>query len=113
MDEDCASASCNARTHVVINLDDEIVEIVLACQPVHICLGWYFDRPIISSIGGVFAPPVGGGYSLGRQGGGGARMLVGAPPKLPEPENASRRAALAFTLVCLYATPPQCPPPRP
>src|SRR5215510_11138288 len=99
MDEDGAAAACYAWTRIVINFDDEIIEIVRTRQPVRICVGRNFDRSIVSAVGRVFAPGIGRAYSLHRQRGGGPRMLVGAPPKLPWLKNTAWRATIAFAFV--------------
>ena len=67
VNEDRTSAPRNTRTRIVVNLNDEIVEIVLARQAVDVCMRGYFNRPIVVAVRGVFAPAVIPGYPLHRQ----------------------------------------------
>ena len=67
VNEDRTAAPRNTRARIVVNLDDEIVEIILARQAVDVCMRGYFDRPIVVAIGRVFAPAVIPGYPLHRQ----------------------------------------------
>ncbi len=67
MDEDCTAAPGNTWTRIVVNLDDEIVEIVVAGQAVNARMRRHFNRPVIVPIHGVFAPAIVPRYSLHRQ----------------------------------------------
>ena len=66
VDEHSAAAACHTRPCVVVDLDDEIIEIILAPQPVGIRLRGNFHRPVVMPIGGVFTPAVVGVYPLRR-----------------------------------------------
>ena len=101
MDEHRAAASGDTRPRIVINLDDEVIKIVHACQPISACACGYFDRPIVLAVSGIFAPTVRRGYALYRQRCRRAWVLVRAPPQTPEPEAAARRGAIALALVGL------------
>jgi len=64
MDEHCATASDHARARIVINLNDEVIKIVLAHQPISACVRGDFDRPVVVAISGIFAPAIRHGYAL-------------------------------------------------
>ncbi len=66
MNEDGTAAPGNTRTRIVINLDDEIVEIVVASQAVNALMRRHFNRPVIMPIERVFAPAIVPRYSLHR-----------------------------------------------
>jgi len=50
MDKHRAATPGDARAHVVVNLDDEIIEIVLACESIHNRICGYLDRLIVMAI---------------------------------------------------------------
>ena len=58
VDEHRAAAASDARPRIVVNLDDKIIKIIRARQPIGICIRWHLDRSIIMAIGRVFAPTV-------------------------------------------------------
>ena len=60
MQEHGAAAAGDARARVVIDLDDEIVEMILARQPVALVVARDADRLVVMPVVGVFAPGVGG-----------------------------------------------------
>src|SRR5262249_55588772 len=101
MDEHRATASGDTRPRIVINLDDEVIKIIDARQPISACGCGHFDWPIILAVSGIFAPTIRRGYALYRQRCRRTRVLVRTPPQPPEPEAAARRAAIAFALVGL------------
>ena len=107
VDEDRAAAAGDARPRIVVNLDDKIIKIIRARQPIGICIRWHLDRSIIMAIGRVFAPTVRRGYPLCRKGCCWSRMPVGPPPKPPEPETAPRCTAVAFAFVRLDSATPE------
>ena len=84
---------------VVIDLDDEIVEMILARQPVAGLIADQPNRLVVMAVLRVFAPGVFGPDRPGRQKGPRPRMAVGAPPQLPRAEGAPRGAAVALALV--------------
>ena len=99
VDENGATASCNARTRVVVDLDDEIVERVLAREPVGAAVPRNVDMPVIATVARVFAPAVVRPDPSRRQKSLRPRMTVGAPPQAYQPVAAARRAAVALALV--------------
>ena len=103
MNENGAATFCDARTRVVIDFDDEIVEPVFTRQPIALSVRRYFDWPVIAAIVRIFAPAVGGAYPLRRQRCDRTRVPICAPPQSQEPERAARRTAVAFTFICLDA----------
>src|SRR5262245_58346676 len=99
MQEHGAAASGDARAGVVVDLDDEIVEVILALQAVAGFACGTAHRLVIVAVGRIFAPGV---FGLDRPGGNvrlGADMAVGPPPQSPGMEDAARGAAIAFALV--------------
>jgi len=108
VDEDRTAASGNAWARIVINLDDEIVEIVAPSQSIGRRFGRHFDPAIVPPVGRVLAPSIVGRNSLHRQRGRRSRMLVGAPPQLPQAETAARRTTIAFALVGLDPATTKC-----
>ena len=58
MNEHGAAAARHARPRVVVDLDDEVVEIILAFQPIGIGMLWYLDWSVVVTIGGVLTPAV-------------------------------------------------------
>jgi hypothetical protein len=84
---------------VVIDLDDKIVEMIVALEPVTALAAIPPHRLIVMAAPRIFAPGVLGPDGTNRQKGTGARMAVGAPPQLARPEGAFWGAAIAFTLV--------------
>src|SRR5436305_14976482 len=107
MQEHRAAAAGDARAGVVIELDDEIIEMILAPEPIAAALRIHSQRLVVAAIRGILAPRVlrgDGAYGKKRRR---FWMPVGAPPQLPRPECAFRRGAVAFALVRLYAAAPQ------
>ena len=67
MQEHGAATAGNARTKIVIDLDDEVVEVVLPCQPV---AGLVIDQPdrlVVTAVVRIFAPGVFGPDGAKRQ----------------------------------------------
>ena len=98
-----AAAAGDARAGVVIDLDDEIVEMIVAPQPVAALFRMQPHRAVVMAIAGILAPrffrPDGAdGQKRPR-----SRMPVRAPPQPQRPERAPGRAAVALALVGLDA----------
>ena len=83
----------------MIDLDDKIVEMIVALEPVSALTAIPPHRLIVMAALRIFAPGVVGPDGANRQERGRPRMAVGAPPQLPGPEGASWGSAIAFTLV--------------
>jgi hypothetical protein len=94
-----AAAAGDARRTVVIDLHDEIVEMIVALEPIAVLVTIPPHRLIVMAALRIFAPGVIGPDGANRQEGTWPRMAVGAPPQLPGPETASWGSAIAFTLV--------------
>ena len=58
MQEHGAAAAGDARARVVVDLDDEVVEMILAGQPVAGLAAPKPDRLVVMAVGRVFAPGV-------------------------------------------------------
>jgi hypothetical protein len=80
MQEHGAAAPGDARAGIMIDLDDEVVEVILARQPVAGLVVVQPDRLVVVTIVRIFAPGVSGPDRLRRQIGLRPWMPVGAPP---------------------------------
>jgi DNA-binding response OmpR family regulator len=103
VDEDGAAAAGDSRPVVVVDLDDEVVEGVVAAQPVAQLLRSPLKRLVVASIMGVFAPGVVGADAANRQGRQRPRQPVSLPPQPQRTKPAARRGAVALALVGLDA----------
>ena len=103
MDKDCAAATGNAWPGVVIDLDDDVIEAVVAPQPV----AWFIGRPpkgtVVAPVVGVFAPCVGRTDAADRKPCPRAGEPIGPPPQSHRTKLPVRRAAIAFPLVGPHA----------
>ena len=103
-----AAAAGDPGAGVVIDLDDEIVEMVLARQPVAGLIADQAYRLIVVAVPRVLAPGVFGPDRPDRQERLRAAMAVGAPPQSQRPIGAPRRAAVALPLVGQDAAATKC-----
>src|SRR5260370_36933516 len=107
MQEYRAAAPGDARRAVMIDLDDKIVEMIVALEPVSALAAISPHRLIVMAALRIFTPGVVGPDGANRQERTRPRMAVDAPPQLPGPEGASWGSALAFTLVGPDTAPPK------
>jgi len=107
MQEHRTAAAGDRGLCVVIDLDDEIVEMIVALQPVASVIMPEGKRPIIMATRGVFTPGIIGTDGANRQKGPRSRTTIGAPPQLPWPESSLWGPAVALALVGDDTTPPQ------
>src|SRR5258707_1158389 len=107
MQEHRAAAALDAGRAVVVDLDNEIVEVVVAPQPVAAAIAVQPHRSVVMSACGVFTPGVFRPYGADGQKCARPRMAVGAPPQLPRPERAFRGPSVALALVGPDAAAPQ------
>ena len=101
MDKHGAAAFRDTRLRIVVDLDNEIVQVILAHQPVAGLARLTCDCTIIVTVGGIFGPGVGrrdraDGQMCLWQG-----IPVGTPPQPDRAEYAARGGAVAFELVGL------------
>jgi len=94
-----AATPGDARRSVVIDLDDKIVEMIVAPESVAALAAIPPHRLIVVAALRIFTPGVVGPDGANRQERTRPRMAVGAPPQLPGPEDASWGSAIAFVLV--------------
>lgn len=80
MNKDGAASLGHTRARVVIDLDDEIVEVIVALQPVARRAIRQTDRAIVAAVARVLAPAVVGANRAHRQTRLWTRHAVGAPP---------------------------------
>lgn len=80
MQEYRAAAAGNARRGVVIDLDDEIIEVVVALESVAAVIAIQPYRPVVTAAMGVLAPAVLWLDGANRQEGSRPLVPVGAPP---------------------------------
>jgi len=99
MQEYRAAAAGDARGAVVIDLDNEIIEVVVACQSIAAATGLEPYRLIVMAALRIFAPGVRGPNGADGQECAWPRVAVGTPPQLPGPKGALRGSAIAFALV--------------
>jgi len=80
MDEDRTAAAGDPWPGVVINLDDQIVQPILAPKPI----AWFSGRPpkrtIVAAVFGILAPRIGAANLPNRQRGARRRESIRAPP---------------------------------
>jgi len=80
MDKHGAAAAGHARSGIVVDFDDQVVETVVPPEPV----AWFIGRPaeeaIIASIRGVLAPGVVAPYPTNGEQGRWPRQPIGPPP---------------------------------
>ena len=92
----------------MIDLDDEIVKVIVARQPVSCLIADQADRLIVMAVLRVFAPGVFGPDWPDRQKGARLRMAVGAPPQLQRAIDASGSAAVALPFIGEDAAATKC-----
>ena len=98
-----AAAAGDARAGVVVDLDDEVVEPVVAPQPVAWFIGRAAERPVVAAVARVLAPGVVRRDPADRQQGARPRPAVGPPPQPQRAETAragSRRRLRACWRGC-------------
>src|SRR6185312_6710185 len=108
MQEHGAAAAGYPRAGVVIDFDDEIVEMVLAREPVAGLVADQADGLIVTAVPRVLAPGVFGPDRPDRQKGPRSRMAVGAPPQLQRAIDASGSAAVALPFIGEDAAATKC-----
>jgi len=91
----------------VIDLDNEIVEVVVAREPIAVAVSSEPHWLVVVAAAGILTPGVFRADGTNRQKCPWSRMAVGAPPYLPWPEDAFRGPAVAFALVGPDAAAPQ------
>ena len=99
MQEHGTAATGDAGPRVVIDLDDQVVEPVVAPEPVAWLMGRAAKRAVVAAVAGILAPGHRRIDAGGRQPRCGLRTAVGAPPQPPKPEQAARRGPVTFALV--------------
>src|SRR5436305_9450733 len=99
MQEHRAAPPCGARAKIVIDLDDEIVEMVLAPQAVAAAVAVEPHRLVVVSVARILAPRIFGRDGTDRQKGARLRVAVGAPPQLARVKYALRRPTVTLALV--------------
>src|ERR1700722_5405874 len=107
MQEHRAATVRDAGRAIVVDLDDKIIEVILTREPIAVLLPIQPQWLVVMAARGVFAPRVFGPDGTRRQQRPRAGIPVGPPPEPPGPEDASRRAAVAFPLVGPDAAPAQ------
>src|ERR1700744_2809906 len=99
MKEHGAAAACDRGQRVVIDLDDVIIEMILAREPVAAGLAAESDRLIVMTAGRVFAPGIVGTYDANRQESLWSGRAVGTPPQSTRPESPFRGPAVALAFI--------------
>jgi len=83
----------------MIDLDNEIIEVVVARQSIAAATGLEPYRLVVMAALRIFAPGVRGSNGADGQECAWPRVAVGTPPQLPGPKGALRGSAIAFALV--------------
>ncbi len=99
MDEYRAAAPGNARARIVVDLDDEVVEVILAPEPVARLVGPAAEGAVVAPVGGVLVPGIVRADRPDRKPRARPRRAVRPPPQPPQLKAATRRAPVAFALV--------------
>lgn len=107
MDKDGAAPAGHPRPHVVIDLDNDIVEAIFPPEPIT----WFNGRPakrsVVAPVARILAPGVGAADPAHRQRGSRRHQPIRPPPQPQRPKGAARRAAIAFALVGSDAAAPE------
>jgi hypothetical protein len=107
MDEHGAASPGDTRAGVVVDLDNEVVEMVIAPEPVAGLVGPAAERTVVAPFSGVLAPGIVGpdrpDWKLRPR----ARVSVCPPPELPQLEQATRRSTIALAFVGPNTSTPQ------
>src|ERR1043166_1720263 len=99
MDEYGAAASTHQRPTVVVDLDDEVVEPIVAPQAVAGLAVGEPNGPVVAAVRRVLAPAILMGDAAHRKQRAGPRPAVRTPPHPDRPKAAPRGCAVALALV--------------
>ena len=99
MDKDGAAPAGNARPPIVVDLDDHVVEAIVAPEPVAGLPGGAPERPVVTPVRRVFAPGNRGIDAKNREPRRRAGAAIRPPPQPPQAKAAARRCAVALALV--------------
>lgn len=107
MNEHRAPAPGHPRPDIMVDFDKEVIEAVVAPQPV----AWFIGRPsdgtVVIPIGGLFTPSGGPRYAPGRQQCARARELIRPPPQSQRTKLATWRPAIALAFIRYDTASPQ------
>ncbi len=98
MPENRAAAAANHRGVVPAHFDDDVVEMVLACEPLLGFAGRALDQTIVAPVGTIVAPGIARCDSAQRQAGLGAGQAVGAIEYAAQRQCGAGGAAIALAL---------------
>lgn len=98
MDKHGAAPAGHARPSIMVDFDNQIVEAVVAAQPVAWFIGRPAERLVIAAIQGVLAPGIVAPDPAHRKQCPRPRQAIGPPPQADGMKSAGRRAAVAFVL---------------
>jgi hypothetical protein len=105
-----AAAVRDSRPRVVVELDDDVVEAVVAPQPIAPRLLRQSDRPVVAPVGRILAPGIGSADRPNRQKRARPRTAIRPPPHPSRAKPSLRRGAIAFPFVGANAgSPESCP----
>src|SRR5262245_22884661 len=99
MQEHRAASARNPGPGIVIHLDDDVIQAVVAPEPVAWFIGRTPEWPVIAAVAGVLAPGHVAVDTGGRQQGQRPWAAVGPPPQPPQAELASWCGPVAFALI--------------
>lgn len=107
MQENRTAPAGNAGPCVVVDLDDEIIEMILARQPVAAIARRACHGAVIMPVDGVFGPGIRGPDDSDRQGCPRPGITVGPPPQPDRAKGATGRAAVTFEFIGLDSAAPK------
>ena len=113
MDENGTPPTGDARSRIMVDLNDEIVKPVGPAQAVAWFIGRPMERSVVAPVVWVFAPGVIRPYPPNRQEYTRAAQSIGPPPQPNRAEPANGRRAVTFPLRCVSAGSSQCHPKHP
>lgn len=107
MNKDRAAKAGNAGPGIVVDLDEQVIEPVIAPKPV----AWFIGRPdegaIVAPVARILAPGVRGTDAADGKGGARPREAIRPPPDPHRPKHPARRPAVTFALAGSHAAPPE------
>jgi len=99
VDEYGAAPARNARPSIVIELDDEVIEVIVAPEAIAWFIGRPDERTIVSPVCRRLAPSVVAADTPHRQRSPRPRLAISPPPNPHRRESSARGATITFALI--------------
>ena len=97
----------DTRAGVVVDLDEDVVEVILAPQTVARLRGRAAERTVVAAVGGILAPSQIGRNASCRKQRAGPGVPIRSPPQAKRPKTPARGRAVALELVGAQPSPPE------